>query len=68
MSETCTPAESPLVLFARLEIAVQRGDHAAAAAAQAALSRLGVIVRYGQPEPARAARVPRARKAVAGAR
>lgn len=39
----------PLWWFARLEMAVERGDHAAAAAAQCELERLGVEVRYGLP-------------------
>jgi hypothetical protein len=41
----------PLWWFARLEAAVERGDHAAAAAAQRQLARLGVRVRYGRPRP-----------------
>jgi hypothetical protein len=36
----------PLWWFARLEAAVERGDHAAAAEAQRELERLGVDVRY----------------------
>jgi hypothetical protein len=39
----------PLYWFARLEDAVERGDHAAAAEAQRQLARLGVQVRYGTP-------------------
>jgi hypothetical protein len=39
----------PLWWFARLEAAVERGDHAAAAEAQRQLQRLGVHVRYGRP-------------------
>jgi hypothetical protein len=39
----------PLYWFSRLEDAVERGDHAAAAEAQRVLKRLGVRVRYGLP-------------------
>lgn len=39
----------PLWWFARLEGAVERGDHAAAAEAQRELERLGVRVLYGRP-------------------
>jgi hypothetical protein len=39
----------PLWWFARLEAAVERGDHIAAAEAQRELERLGVTVRYGRP-------------------
>jgi hypothetical protein len=39
----------PLWWFARLEAAVERGDHAAAAEAQRQLERLGVRVSYGRP-------------------
>ena len=39
----------PLWWFARLEAAVERGDHSAAAEAQRELERLGVSVRYGSP-------------------
>ena len=39
----------PLWWFARLEAAVIRGDHAAAAEAQRQLRRLGVRVAYGRP-------------------
>ena len=42
----------PLWWFARLEAAVERGDHAAAAEAQRQLRRLGVEVRYGRPRAA----------------
>jgi hypothetical protein len=42
-------SESPIVLFARLELAVERGDHATAAAVQRALAALGIDVRYGRP-------------------
>lgn len=38
----------PLWWFARLEAAVERGDHAAAAKAQRELARLGVKVAYGR--------------------
>ena len=40
----------PLWWFARLEAAVERGDHEAAAEAQRELERLGVHVRYGRPK------------------
>jgi hypothetical protein len=56
----------PLWWFARLEAAVERGDHAAAAEAQCQLERLGVSVRYGRPRhpcPARP-KVPRKRTAL----
>ena len=42
------PLDWPLWWFARLENAVEYGDHAAAAEAQKELARLGVDVRYGQ--------------------
>lgn len=40
----------PVWWFVRLEAAVERGDHQAAAEAQRELERLGVNVRYGQPK------------------
>src|SRR4051794_24329359 len=43
-------ADWPLYWFARLEKAVEQGDHAMAAAAQRRLATLGVRVRYGRPE------------------
>jgi hypothetical protein len=42
-------ADWPLYWFARLEKAVDEGDHAAAAEAQRELERLNVHVRYGRP-------------------
>jgi hypothetical protein len=39
----------PIYWFARLEKAVEEGDHQAAAAAQRELRRLGVRVSYGLP-------------------
>jgi hypothetical protein len=42
------PIDWPLWWFARLEKAVEAGDHVAAAEAQKELARLGVDVRYGQ--------------------
>ena len=39
----------PLYWFARLEKAVEEGDHQAAAEAQRHLTRLGVRVNYGRP-------------------
>ncbi len=39
--------------FFRLEAAVERGDHQAAAEAQRELARLGVRVAYGRPAQAR---------------
>ncbi len=47
--------KSPLVLFAKLELAVLRGDHAAAADAQRKLAELGVVVRFGLPRADREA-------------
>jgi hypothetical protein len=48
-----TPAEDytdePLYWFAVLDLAVEQGDHQAAAEAQRELERLGVSVRYGRP-------------------
>ncbi len=41
----------PLYWFARLEKAVEEGDHQAAAEAQRELARLGVRVAYGRPNP-----------------
>ncbi len=46
----------PLWWFARLEAAVERGDHVAAAEAQRQLERLGVDVRYGRPRREQRAR------------
>ena len=39
----------PLYWFARLEKAVEAGNHQAAAEAQRQLARLGVLVKYGRP-------------------
>jgi hypothetical protein len=39
----------PVWWFVRLEAAVERGDHQAAAEAQRELERLGVRVSYGRP-------------------
>ena len=39
----------PLYWFAKLEKAVEAGDHQAAAQAQRHLARLGVRVNYGRP-------------------
>ena len=39
----------PLFWFAKLEKAVEEGDHQAAAEAQRELARLGVRVAYGRP-------------------
>ena len=44
------PTDWPLYWFARLEKAVEEGDHQAAAEAQRELARLGVRVSYGQPQ------------------
>ena len=50
MPATCYPSlpdsRSPIVLFARLELAVESGDHATAAETQRELARLGITVRY----------------------
>jgi hypothetical protein len=43
----------PLYWFARLEKAVQEGDHQSAAEAQRELARLGVRVAYGRPDSER---------------
>jgi hypothetical protein len=40
-----------LYWFARLEKAVEQGEHQAAAEAQRQLARLGVQVNYGRPRP-----------------
>jgi hypothetical protein len=51
------PTEWPLYWFAKLENAVEEGDHQAAAEAQRELSRLGVRVQFGrQAEGTRGAR------------
>ena len=42
------PTEWPLYWFAKLDKAVEDGDHQAAAEAQRELARLGVRVAYGQ--------------------
>ncbi len=49
LSPTRPPKDWPVYWFARLEAAVESGDHAAAADAQRQLARLGVLVRYGLP-------------------
>ncbi len=52
MAETVTvpPTQNwPLYWFAKLEKAVEDGDHEAAVAAQRELARLGVRVSYGRP-------------------
>lgn len=52
MSATVTTprqADWPLYWFAKLEKAVEDGDHQAAAEAQRELARLGVRVAYGRP-------------------
>jgi hypothetical protein len=43
----------PLYWFAKLERAVEEGDHQAAAKAQLELQRLGVRVAYGRPSEKR---------------
>jgi hypothetical protein len=43
------PTDWPLYWFARLEKAVEEGDHQTAAEAQRELTRLGVQVAYGRP-------------------
>jgi hypothetical protein len=53
-NDTAAPAKTvdwPLWWFARLELAVERGDHQAAAEAHRQLERLGVNVCYGLPRP-----------------
>ena len=50
---------TPLVLFARLGLAVERGDYVAAAEAQRELSKRGIEVKYGRPAGPKA--VPSAR-------
>jgi hypothetical protein len=47
--QTVQTVDWPLWWFARLEAAVERGDHQAAAEAQRELERLGVRVAYGRP-------------------
>jgi hypothetical protein len=56
MSSVATPSEPPvsdwpLYWFAKLEKAVEAGDHQSAAEAQRHLARLGVRVNYGRPRP-----------------
>lgn len=56
MPSTVTAADPPvrdwpLYWFAKLEKAVEAGDHQAAAEAQRQLARLGVRVNYGRPRP-----------------
>jgi hypothetical protein len=50
----------PLYWFAKLEAAVERGDHQGAARAQRQLARLGVRVQYGRPQPRPRTEVARA--------
>jgi hypothetical protein len=52
LAATFTPppaADWPLYWFAKLETAVEDGDHATAAEAQRQLERLGVRIAYGRP-------------------
>jgi hypothetical protein len=52
LTETLTvppQADWPLYWFAKLEQAVEDGDHQTAAEAQRELARLGVRVAYGRP-------------------
>jgi hypothetical protein len=49
------PTDWPLYWFARLEKAVEEGDHQSAAEAQRELKRLGVRVCYGRPQEQREA-------------
>jgi hypothetical protein len=54
MSSVSTPPDPPaidwpLYWFAKLEKAVEAGDHQSAAEAQRHLARLGVRVNYGRP-------------------
>jgi hypothetical protein len=54
MSSVCNSPDPsvidwPLYWFARLEKAVEDGDHQVAAEAQRELARLGVRVSYGRP-------------------
>jgi hypothetical protein len=54
MSSVSIPADAPVIdwplyWFAKLEKAVEAGDHQAAAEAQRHLARLGVRVNYGRP-------------------
>jgi len=42
-------ADWPLYWFAKLEQAIEEGDHQTAATAQRELARLGVRVAYGRP-------------------
>jgi hypothetical protein len=48
--------ETPILLFARLELAVERGDFATAAEVQRELGRRGIRVNYGRPRRGRATR------------
>ncbi len=55
MADTITippTTDWPLYWFAKLEKAVEQGDHQAAAEAQRELARLGVRVAYGRPNAA----------------
>jgi hypothetical protein len=44
------PNDMPVYWFAKLEKAVEEGDHQAAAEAQRELARLGIHVAYGRPK------------------
>jgi hypothetical protein len=48
-SAETTVENLPIYWFARLERAVEEGNHQTAAEAQRELARLGVEVRYGRP-------------------
>jgi hypothetical protein len=47
------PHDMPLYWFAKLERAVEEGNHQDAADAQRQLDRLGVHVAFGRPKPPR---------------
>jgi hypothetical protein len=51
--------EWPLYWFAKLETAVEAGDHQTAAEAQRNLARLGVRVSYGRPSIRKEAAIAR---------
>jgi hypothetical protein len=53
LSEDRPVTDWPIYWFAKLEKAVEQGDHEAAAEAQRELARLGVRVAYGRPKATR---------------
>jgi hypothetical protein len=56
LTDTDTPTDWPLWWFAKLESAIERGDHRAARTAIKNLERLGIEVRFTLPPDSEEAR------------